>query len=161
MPDSVVHEEKACPFCSESIKVSAIKCKHCKSSLVPLSENVNNVSDTGSVHIHNTISNQPADKTKAKSYLVGPVPYVDNRKIGHGLSSIGLSVLMFGIAGAYLEDESLSEDDLFATMLSFELIFLFVASYALWIMFQEQSNKVWPVISLILSSLFMVSLLNY
>lgn len=151
-------ENKSCPFCCELIKASAIKCKHCKSALIPLSENI---SGNGQIHINNTVSSKPNVKPKPNFYNVNPMPYTEDKKIVHGVTSIGLSVLMLLGSASILEDPYLTPNEINDMVAGIEIIFMFIIGYALWIMSQAYSNKVLPVICLALSIFGAIATIGY
>jgi len=123
------NRQAICPFCREQISFGALKCKHCQSTLVPLSENTRSTpSMNQSVHI---VSHDQATP----------------RMLDHGwIVMVVTGVFLLALAIAV--DEPTDPDA--AAGVAF-LCSVVVLPYSAWILSKPLSNKVLPVIAMLLT----------
>ena len=118
-----------CPFCQEEIKASAIKCKHCKSNLVPIDTPKEASSSKG----------WESTVVYPNSEPVEPDP---NHTRIHGYVSLFVAII-YMVGSTELEVSEIVED--FAVYLAVGLT-LFV--YNVWIFRESERPRVAPAISI-------------
>ena len=127
----------SCPFCKESIQSGAIKCKHCGSTLVPLSENVEG-SQSPSQSVQIVTNTQKTEVTNSN---------IQNRYWSHGWAIIMASfIFLFSVFASIGENNR-------ELMIVFAIIgTVIIVPWFLWIMSKPSANKILPIIAILISS---------
>lgn len=126
---------KKCPFCKEWIYSDAIKCKHCGSVLVPISQPV-----------------EP--QRKSADYIVTPSPN-SNSMLGHGWGVLAVSIIFSAFVGDSIGDDAVGVGDDAVGMAI--LGALIVIPWSIWLLSKASANKILPAISLILITLTFIA----
>lgn len=143
---------RKCPFCREQIYADALKCKHCGSILVPISENSPSSAfgnHGNSVQIVTKTQESSASKTNP-GYSIHPPPNT-NSMLGHGWSVLVVAFIFSAMAGGTAPSEAVGVVGLGA---------IIVAPWAVWLLSKPNANKVLPSIALILMAVVFVGVLD-
>ncbi len=141
---NLVPGTKKCPFCKEVIMEDALKCKHCGSILVPLNQfapaAVTPVPAAGNTVqiVTNTVEQKPSFSEEVKT------------KYGHGWAGLIVSVILlftvFG-QGETTPDWAKAVADLGA---------IIIGPWMIWILSRPHTNKVLPVLALLITAFVVV-----
>lgn len=129
-----------CPFCKEEIKDGAIKCKHCGSHLVPISENSGSNGSSNTIQI---VNSHGGDGVNGDKRFVEP-GVIPESYVGHGWGIVALSFLFVIFSASTIE----TEPDASLGMVIFGAVF--VIPWSIWVLRKKNSNKVLPWIGIIL-----------
>ena len=87
-PTARAVDMKACPFCGEDVRASALKCRHCNSFLVPMGDNIGGHGGGNNVQIVTNTVQQPQQQAVPK-----------NSRVGQSIAAFVLAFLCLPIAG--------------------------------------------------------------
>ena len=124
------HKRRQCPFCKESIHIDAIKCKHCGSFLVPVSQ----------------------QHAVPREYVAQGSSGTFDAMLGHGWSLIVISVIFLIMITNSMPDDLSPTDESIGLSIIGGII---VMPWAIWVLNKPMSNKVLPGISVVIMLLSM------
>ncbi len=138
-----------CPFCREQVHTDAIKCRHCQSFLVPMGDNIGGGhSATPSINVVTTTTQPimtcgPGQEFRIRT--VAPTATAPNTSLGHAWGVFSLALVLFLVAGAMLgENGEGSISGGYAVFCA-----LAIGPWAIWLLNQENANRVLPVLALV------------
>ncbi len=140
---------RSCPFCREAVHADAIKCRHCQSFLVPMAENCSgDRSATPSINVVTTTT-QPIMASsfgqEPRIRTVAPLATAPNTSLGHAWGVFSLALVLFLVTGVMLgENGEGSVSGGYAVFCA-----LAIGPWAIWLLNQENANRVLPVLALV------------